>query len=202
MAQNQLVCGMPSTVEVGGISVQIETSYRIWIQIWQLKDNPTIETSKKTFGVLYLAYPQESLSAVLANQVEALEAAMSFLDRSLGDTTPSRPKTAREKRLSRLRLFDWDFDATRVISDFLREYRLDLTDSDQDMHWWRFMALFNGLSDTSSTMEAISIRAADLNAEGVSGEQKKALRERKASVLLPARTEEEAARNRQILRGC
>lgn len=201
MATNQLVRTLPSTVSVGGFVIPIETSYKIWIQVWQIQERPDLEATKKIFGILYLAYPDESMPVVSQNKDEALEAALKFLDRTLGDTTPPRPLTQREKRIKDMRLFDWDWDSARVIADFMREYNIDLAD-DQDMHWWRFMSLFNGLSDTSATMEAISIRAADIDAKGMSSEQKKHLRERKASLLLPARTEKEAAHNRQMLRGC
>lgn len=202
MATNQLVRTLPSTVNVGGFVVPIETSYKIWIQVWQIQENPNIEAAKKFFGILYLAYPAESTPIVANHKEEALKQALAFLDRTLGDTTPPRPLTQREKRIKDMRLFDWDWDSSRVIADFMREYNIDLTDDEQDMHWWRFMSLFNGLSDTSATMEAISIRAADIDAKGMSAEQKKHLRERKASLLLPARTDKEAAHNRQMLRGC
>lgn len=201
MATNQLVRTLPSTVDVGGFVIPIETSYKIWIQIWQIQENPNIKAAKKLFGILYLAYPEASTPVVTKHKEEALKQAFAFLNRTLGDTTPPRPLTHRELRIKDMRLFDWDWDSSRVIADFMREYKIDLTDG-QDMHWWRFMALFNGLSDTSATMEAISIRAADIDAKGMSAEQKKHLRERKASLLLPARTDKEAAHNRQMLRGC
>lgn len=201
MATNQLVRTLPSTVSVGGFVIPIETSYKIWIQVWQIQERPDLEATIKAFGILYLAYPASSTPVVAKHEEEALEQALAFLNRTLGDTTPPRPLTHREKRIKDMRIFDWDWDSSRVIADFMREYNIDLTDG-QDMHWWRFMALFNGLSDTSATMEAISIRAADIDAKGMSSEQKKHLRERKASLLLPARTEKEAAHNRQMLRGC
>lgn len=194
-----LTGSMPSTVTVGGISIPIETDWRIWLNVWRIKDSGK-EHWKQTFAIFYLVYPN-ALDIVSKNIEEALAQALSFLDRSLGDTTPSRPPTRRERALKGKRLLDWDYDASRIVSDFEREYSIDLTDPDTHMHWWRFMALFNGLSDTSSTMETISIRAADLDAKGMSKEQKKQLRERKAAVMLPARNREEAARNRE-LRGC
>lgn len=196
-----LANSLPSTVEVGGISIPIETDWRTWLKVWQVRESSK-DASKKTIAIFYLVYTDPAaLSVASRNIEEALDCAMSFLDRSLGNTLPQRPETKRERTLRGKRLFDWNYDSSRIISDFEREYSIDLTNPDTKMHWWRFMTLFNGLSDTSSTMEAISVRAADLDAKGMSKEQKQHLRERKAAVMLPARDREEAAQNRE-LRGC
>ncbi len=192
---------LPSAVSVGGISVPIETDWRIWIKVWHVQEK-TAEPWKKAYAILSLVFTDaDSLHIVTEKPDEALEQAVRFLNRTLGDTLPTRPPTRRERALRGMRLFDWDYDAARIVADFEREYSIDLTNPDTKMHWWRFMTLFNGLSDTSATMEAISVRAADLDAKGMSKEQKKHLRERKAALMLPARDEKEAARNRE-LRGC
>lgn len=196
-----LTNSLPSTVEVGGFSIPIETDWRVWLKVWKVKESNK-DPWKQTFAIFYLVYTApEALSVASEHVEEALTQALCFLDRSLGDTAPKRPKTRREKKLEQLRLFDWEYDAHRIVSDFEREYSIDLTSEETKMHWWRFMTLFNGLSDSSSTMDAISVRAADLETKGMSKEQKKYLRERKQALMLPARNREEAARNRE-LRGC
>lgn len=192
---------LPSAVEVGGFSIPIETDWRTWVKVWEVRESRK-EDWKRTFVILTLVFTDSQAIKVASEHVnDALDQAMKFLDRTLGDTTPPRPLTKREKQLAGKRLFDWEWDSARISADFTREYGIDLTDPNTKMHWWRFMSLFNGLSDTSSTMEAISIRAADLDAKGMSKEQKKHLRERKAALMLPARDREEAARNFE-LRGC
>ncbi len=64
------------------------------------------------------------------------------------------------------------------------------------MHWWRFWSLFRGMSDGSHTMEVIRTRTAE--EDGLSSEERSALRERKQALMLPARTREEAERNRNL----
>lgn len=187
---------------VAGISVPIDTDFRTWVQVWKIRESAN-DGWKKAFAILTLVYPLAEHRQLIANNYEeALSKALDFLNRTLGDNTPERPPTRSEKRLRGLRLLDWDYDASRVVADFMREYGIDLTDGDLDMHWWRFMALFNGLSDQSATMEAIAIRAADIDDKNLSGDAKRRLRERKTALMLPARTEEEATRNRKLLRGC
>lgn len=201
---NVLTKQMPSTVDVGGISIPINTSFRVWIDIWTVVDNPNAESWKKCAAMLLKAFPQEPsedgripYQIALTNTQEAIDAVIKFLQRKTSEDKP-KPPTKNQRRLEKIRLFDWKYDAIRVISDFEREYHIDLTDPQTDMHWWRFMALFDGLSDTSQTMEAIRVRAVDLDDKRMSKQIKANYRERQQALMLPARTREEAAHNRHI----
>ncbi len=199
---NPITKKLPASLIVAGISVPIDTDFRTWVQIWKIRESNK-DGWKKAFAILTLAYPSEEYKQFIASNYEdALSEALDFLNRTLGNDAPERPLTRSEKRLRGLRLLDWDYDAPRVVADFAREYDIDLTDGDLTMHWWRFMALFNGLSDQSATMEAIAIRAADIDDKNLSGDAKRRLRERKTALMLPARSKEEAAQNRKLLRGC
>lgn len=201
---NLLTKQMPSTVDVGGISVPINTSFRTWIDIWTVVDNPKALDWKKAAVILLKAFPYEPQSdgsvpyqIAVAHTEKALTAALDFLQRKSIHGT-ERPPTKQQRRLKKVRLFDWRYDAVRVISDFEREYHIDLTDPKTDMHWWRFMSLFDGLSDTSQTMEAIRIRAVDLDDKNLNKQMRASYRERQQALMLPARTREEAAHNRHI----
>lgn len=185
---------------IDGKRVAIRTGFRTWIRIWKIRESD-LKDQVKLFTMLNLAYSKESIEEIKDQLAPAITEVLNFLSRKTGDDTPDRPLTKREKRLNNKRLFDWDFDASKIVSDFQREYQIDLTNPETKMHWWRFMALFTGLSDTSSIMNTIAIRGADLNDKSLSKEQKKHLREQKQSVMLPAKTKEEAEENRKTLRG-
>lgn len=192
----------PSTVDVGGVLVPINTDFRTWLSIWKVVENAKEEDWLKGAAILILAFSDEGPSPTPYEQIkdkpdDALRSALGFLERSdPGDE--KRPLTNTQKRLARKRLIDWDWDAQSVISDFEREYAINLLDPAIDLHWWRFMSLFNGLSDTSKTMNTIRIRAADLDDKKLSAREKRVLREQKQMVMLPARTREEVAENRRL----
>lgn len=197
-----LTGGLPDSVEVSGKPLRVYTDWRTWVDVWRIADNPSAEASDRVIGVLALAYPNEGTSPTpfeeaMGSPVEAVTAAIGFLERKRPGMA-QRPQTARERRLSRKRLLDWDYDGERIAADFQREYGIDLTDEATGMHWWRFMALLCGLGDGSQTMRAISTRAADLDDKRLGREERRALRERKQAYMLPARTREEAAANRMI----
>lgn len=133
---------------------------------------------------------------VLRDPEAAVEAALGFLNLNEPRKPPSMAKNAKK---GSPRLWDWDYDAPRVVADFQREYGIDLTDPGLDMHWWRFWPLFRGLGDSSSTMAAMAARGAD--PDDFKGDAKTRLIERQRELALPARTEEERLKLTGLLWG-
>lgn len=190
MQPNILYNKMPSTVMVGGISVPIKTDYRTGIRVLKIADDPELDEREKVYLILLNYYAEDGTipPRILEHQEEAIEKALLFLN-----FNEARPPKVAGIPVSKERTWDWDWDAKRVLADFHREYSIDLSDPQVDMHWWNFYSRFKGLSDTSQTMNAVSIRGTQPNKD-MSSAEKKRLKAQKASVLLPARTEEEAQR--------
>lgn len=57
------------------------------------------------------------------------------------------------------RPYDFDVDMDLLIAAFQQTYGLDLTA--QDLHWWRFRALFRGLPDGTVLRQIMDYRVAD-----------------------------------------
>lgn len=171
----------------------------------QAADDPTVNERMRTQAILMIYFGQPSIKGghrcialpdeVLADPDGALSAALNFLN--LGE--PKRPQSTAGQPRSKARTWDWDHDSPRVISDFQREYNVDLTEVALSMHWWRFWSLFRGLSDASLTMTAMATRGAD--PQELRGEDKTRLIARQRALALPARTEEEALRLTSLLWG-
>lgn len=58
--------------------------------------------------------------------------------------------------------YDFTVDADTITAAFMREYGIDLTDPKTTMHWWRFMALLEGLY-TYGFSDRVGFRTADLS---------------------------------------
>lgn len=56
--------------------------------------------------------------------------------------------------------YDFTVDAGAIHADFMREYGVDLTVA--EMHWWRFMALLEGLI-TPTFSRRVEVRTKDLS---------------------------------------
>lgn len=173
----------PTEVQVGGRPVPINASHHCGARAAAVLDDPSIGPEEAAALLLANYYP--GLSPASEEEAGALlDAALRFF--SCG-ADPS-PGKRRGKAAIRARVFDWEFDAGRVVADFQRFYGLDITDPALHVHWWRFRALFDNLpGDTSQTMQAMGVRARDCS-DCKSPEERAALRARKRAVALPPRT--------------
>lgn len=173
-------CGLPSTVDVGGRPVPINTSHHCGVRVGSVLDDPAVADPVARAAVLGNYFGELPAGA----DADALfEAAIRFYRR--GEPAPKKTK---KRRKSGPRVFDWEADACRLIADFQRFYGLDITDPSLHIHWWRFMALFDGLpGDTSRTMQAMGVRARDLS-DCRSREERQLLHAQKKAVALPPRT--------------
>lgn len=61
-------------------------------------------------------------------------------------------------------LFDLHKDAGYIYASFLYDYNMDLFEQQGELHWKKFLALINGLSDDSKFKEVVGIRGAKVPA--------------------------------------
>ena len=79
-------------------------------------------------------------------------------------------------------IFDFTYDAEMIFSAFMQQYKIDLTTA--QMHWWKFKALFSGLSDETQFIKAVQYRGMDLS-KIKDKEQKKFYKSMKKLYKLP-----------------
>lgn len=172
--------GLPSAVDVGGRAVPINTSHHCGVRVGAILDDPAVADPVARAAVLGNYFGGLPAGA----DADALfEAAIRFYRR--GEPAPKR---IRKQSRPGPRVFDWEVDESRLVADFQRFYGLDITDPSLHIHWWRFVALFDGLpGDTSQTMQAVGVRARDLSDCG-SREGRQLLHAQKKAVALPPRT--------------
>ncbi|ROT90969.1 Gp15 family bacteriophage protein [Gordonibacter urolithinfaciens] len=171
--------GLPSSVDVGGRAFPINTSHHCGVRVGAILDDPAVADPVARAVVLRNYFG----TVPTGSDADALfVAAMRFYRR--GEDPPPQGK----HKKPRSRVFDWEADANRLVADFQRFYGVDVTDQSLHIHWWRFMALLEGLpGDTSLTMQAISVRARDLS-DCKSQEERQLLRAQKKAIALPPRT--------------
>ena len=74
-----------------------------------------------------------------------------------GNTEPERGKNVSKKE----KVFDFTEDADYIYAAFFQDYGIDL--SVTDMHWYKFLALFNGLSENTKLRKIIAWRGVRLS---------------------------------------
>lgn len=73
--------------------------------------------------------------------------------------TKSRPKVGKQTKV-----VDFDEDGEYIYASFLQDYGIDLIDCQGKLHWKKFIALFQGLSDTTKIKQIMQIRGRELPA--------------------------------------
>lgn len=137
----------------------INSDFRTGIQFSVLMENEDIDDEEKAITALKLYYGQVPI------QVQgAYEALINFY------CCNEEPK---KEESSEPPLFSYEQDAPYILAAFWQQYRIDLTQT--DMHWFKFQALFNALSDKTQFMKIIGYRAWKPY-EGCSKEEKAEMR--------------------------
>ena len=130
---------LPNTVSVGGRDFSINTDFRLWLRF-------EIEVSHMQRGdnidVGYL-FKDEKPSYC------KLEELFVF----------SKPKEElpRQIRHSNVVALDYQLDADYIYSAFMGQYGIDLLEV-EELHWYKFLALFKGLKDDEVICKIMSYR--------------------------------------------
>ncbi len=79
------------------------------------------------------------------NSEQALEGVLRFY---------LRRESLPEQEISGPAAYDFAQDRDAILAGFQEKYGIDLTDASQEIHWWRFMALLEGLIAPSLSQKA------------------------------------------------
>lgn len=126
----------PEYVEVEGKKYKINTDFRVAIECNRIAEDDTIGNLERALGVIYTLFGDEGINT--PNHYEKLlELAQKYLvcGNELDNNVNDKP--------------DMDFieDYGLIWASFMSDYNgLDLDKT--KMHWWKFMDLMNGLSNS------------------------------------------------------
>lgn len=185
---------LPTFIDVGGEKIPLDWSWQAGVRIKRALDSVEHPVAKAE-AALRIAFGEPLPREVARDKKGSLKALISWLDCN----EPVPPPTPQQRRLASMRSFDWDYDASAVIADFQRFYGIDLTNPQEGMHWWRFWSLFRELPADGQVKTLAWIRTSD--EDGMKGDSLRRIREGKRRAALPARTEEEALKNMELMQG-
>lgn len=134
------------------VPVRLNTSFRTVLKCYQVFSDALLTDSEKAEACLWLLVKSKLFLKILKPDKKA--ALFNLIFKEFIDV--SDKKSGGEK------YFDFNQDAWAVYSSFMQCYHLDLLGADNNLHWWSFTALFNGLSDDTKIMQIISIRSRPL----------------------------------------
>lgn len=149
---NILVDKLPQSVEIGGVEYQINTGFRTSILFEMLVRNKKIPDQVKISVMLRQYYP-----AIPPDEDEAIRKILWFFNcGKKKKRQDERNKTAKDFRQEKA-LYSYEADAPLIYAAFLSEYGMDLQDM-EELHWWKFSALFDALPDDTKIRQVMRIR--------------------------------------------
>lgn len=169
---NILIDSLPESVNIGGVDYRINTGFRISVLFELLIHDKTIPDQKKIYGMLRLYYP-----VIPDDKDEAVKKILWFFNcgKEAKKKTDVRNKTANDFRTNKA-TYSFEKDSAMIFAAFYSEYGIDLN-SIEDMHWWKFFALFESLPDTCKIRQVMHIRGMSLS--GLASKEKKRINELK-----------------------
>ena len=137
----------PEALLVGDQEYEINTGYEDALACISCINDPELGDTERAYGVIEILYkdPPEDTA-------EALRMAVKYL--RLG-------KDAQEPQSSRPADMDYEYDMNYIRSSFRSDYRIDLSRS-PELHWWEFVELLQGLTDTCILNRIRDLRTYDL----------------------------------------
>lgn len=178
---NVLIDKLPCYITLFGKKYQVHTSFKNWIRISLLIEDGGLSDAKTTAKILKLCY-RESLPKNIGSAILGM---LAFLN---GDTNffVSPDKKSAE------RLYSFHDDADVIFSSFYEKYNIDLEKS--NMHWYKFLALFEGLADDNPFATRIKIRATD-ETKIKDADKRRKLKELKIKYAIKRNVEIDVAKN-------
>lgn len=172
---------LPDIVSVAGARYPIRTDFRVSIEFELLVQNRDVQEKDKILQALRLYYPQPPKDIK-----EACEKLIWFYrcgkEETEQDDSDTEPADSR-------RVYDFGYDSDYIYAAFLEQYGVDLADV-KHLHWWKFRAMFWGLSEDCEFVKIMGYRGMKIPSK-MPKEQKAFYRKMKRIYALPLPKDEQ-----------
>lgn len=191
---NVLIEGLPLTVTVFGSPFLLKTNFYIGIIFTELMTDSKLTPYEKVIRSIDLWYQEKPPMESYDQIKEAFNKIMWFY--TMGENEEESTTNSRVRVRNRpTRILDYEADQAYIVSAFQQQYGIDLTV--ENIHWWRFKMLFNGLTEKTKMVKIMQYRAMEIDPK-MPEKQRKFYQEMKILYALPdKRTEEEKERDFQ-----
>ena len=177
---------LPSTVQICGRAVRVNSDFRYSILFEMLCLDRTIPPNEKAEKILRLMFP-DLQELPLEEPQQVIDALLQFYkggERELNQyQIREQKKTEGEEQPIEDRVYDYEYDDELIYAAFLQQYGIDLVE-ERHLHWWKFRALFSALTEETKFIKVLGYRSAKITS-GMSSTEKEHLRKMKDLYALP-----------------
>lgn len=151
---NIIIDVLPTEIEINNKAYEVNYDFRTLILINLLLCDIEVNEQDKVTQALILFYPN-----IPVDIKEAINK-LAWFNRCGKEI--EYKKTKKTKSTTSKRTLDYEKDADFIYSAFMSQYKLDLQDIEQ-LHWWKFQSLLNGLNEENRLCEIMKYRSMDLS---------------------------------------
>lgn len=175
---NLLVDKLPTEYK----GLKVDTNFRSFILFELLMQDNEIKKEDKIALALNIFYKDP-----ITDLKTAIDGILWFY--SMGESENKKNNGKGTKERSKV-VYSYEHDAKYIYSAFLDQYGVDLNEID-DLHWFKFKAMFEGLKSENKICEIMGYRAIDLNKIKDKEERKRYKKLKQEWALPDNRTEEQ-----------
>lgn len=160
MRANLLIDSLPNTVEVGGREFSINSDFRTSVLFELLIYDDEVKPESKVAQIFDLYFDG---NPDVPRTKEAIDAILAFYRCEKRENKAAKRLAKRaDGGQQTKRIYDFEHDDTYIYAAFMSEYGINLN-SIENLHWWKFSALFSSLGDEQKICKIMGYRAADLS---------------------------------------
>ena len=152
---NLLIDLAPTSVDINGEKYEINSDFRTSILFELLTLDKSIQHNDKIRLALDLYYPVRPKDTVLA-----IEKILWFYRGGKDAVKPKR--SVKGGNRSSTQVYSFEHDDDYIYAAFMDQYGIDLQDIDE-LHWWKFKALFKSLKEDNEIVKIMKYRGTDLS---------------------------------------
>lgn len=181
---NILIDLLPTKVTIGGKKVKINSDFRTSILFELLMQDEEVPREKLIPYAINLYFNNISLEYY----EEAIEKILWFYKCGL-DEDSENTKNAKPNSKDMGQIYSFEYDSSYIYAAFLSQYNIDLQDI-ENLHWWKFKAMFDSLKEDNLIVKIMNYRATDLS-QIEDKEERERIKDMKEKFKLPSKLNKE-----------
>lgn len=139
----------PTHTIINGVDYPICIDYRVALECFHIIEDEEISDRERALAIIY------KLFGVIPQQIEDIQEMLRIAQLYLGCGENQDIQTQRKKDM------DFEYDWKFIVASFMSDYGIDLNQC--NMHWYQFINLMQGLTETAILSRVREIRNYDLS---------------------------------------
>lgn len=159
-----LTSELEHSIVIGNRIVEVDFTFDVVLKWYELLEDDSINDVEKTF-IGFEMFVGAIGDYTEQQVIEAMQSISDYLSQSAYgnfDDEDIEPEFEVEPEPP-TKYYSYTKDAEAIYASFLFDYNIDLVDAQGVMHWDKFKALFNNLSEKSPFQRIVNIRQTDPN---------------------------------------